>query len=342
MSNSQKSDQENPIEEKEKSPKKPTETKEEKKIIHIKKENIEEDIQSQTNGFIHTNGNLSVEKININTEKEEEIDTTNYSTISTTSRYMKRKELMSEDQKQWLKEYSREQKHSQRNSLILRQYAMMRLLVVNYNYTFLIQRFHRTATQALNYCPIEKIYNEKEVCIYDSSRNNTIKNRQDRLHYSQKEALQIMTMELEEKGYVFDKRQTKKATITHNGNDPLTSTKIYSMITPKEHEFEMRRIENTIGMDGYNVFTELVIGNREAEKFMYSQRNEIERKFIQMIERGEIENEKGIFIGEGYEVPLEEIYLRKWTEESSIQENNDGREMIREDESFSMNIDRSD
>ena len=231
------------------------------------------------------------------------------------------------------KEYQIEQKQKQKQSIVLRTFVFMRMLVCNANYTFVMTKAKRQAQKTLCSYPIEKIYNSNGELIFNSD-SFVIESKNTKTKYCQKFVCELLITELEKCGYSFQKLQTKKAKKMTNGLEPITLTKIQSVEIPQiaqqtiqQQEKDsgvkqfplmngtkiiMTKLENTIGMDGYTTIKNLFDGETKCEKIVFGNSYIIESVYDQLGKQGIVKIGTDIFIGEGYEDRVEQIYVNQW------------------------------
>ena len=171
---------------------------------------------------------------------------------------MKRKSLESYQQ----------DKKSQKISIIMRTNVLMILLNYHHNYTFIISNCKRRATKTMNYYPIDKIYNENGVKIYDT---NTILVKENKTIYCRNYVIELMINEMEKRGMSFTKYQTKKAEKERGNEQIITLTKItnfYIEEGPNAHNYKMTELEELIGKTMNNYLMKIfLIGNYEKIQF---------------------------------------------------------------------------
>lgn len=159
-------------------------------------------------------------------------------------------------------------KYSKRvKSICFRCYVLLKILVNDYNYIAIIQRRNKT-TIKFRYFPIIKIFNEKCILLFDIN-NFTVNESVHQKFYYQRICLNFLISELEEKGYIFDKFQTrqissnllKTTTVSDqhspSPNEQCTLTKIRWIIFEKKMKIPMELLENTLGYDVYIILVDL-------------------------------------------------------------------------------------
>lgn len=137
-------------------------------------------------------------------------------------------------------------------SISLRCYVLLKILVIDYNYIALIQRKPIISPQ-FTYYPINKLFNEQQILVFDFNSFNSKKTTKMRYN-NQRICLQFLISELESKGYIFQKHQTRKITSSKN---QFTLTKIKWVLFENSILLKMEELENTIGNDIHTVLNNL-------------------------------------------------------------------------------------
>ena len=210
------------------------------------------------------------------------------------------------------KEKQNLQKRKQKESIILRTFVFMRMLVNNFKFTFVIQKNKRNSYKGLQYFPIEKVYNEKGEMIYDIDSIN-ISVSEKKIRYCQIYVIELMRKELERFGYQFKKKQTKKAKKERNGHQPITLTKVKMMLrTSDMTKYSMDEMEQRIGFDGYNTLKELFVGS--VDKFIFGNKETMDMMHSYFIQTRVVDQNTD-FIREGNDDLLENVYFGEIKEE---------------------------
>ena len=129
----------------------------------------------------------------------------------------------------------------------------------------------------------------------------------------------MMMMELEAKGYSFEDLLGQKISMSKNNKidshekmNQISQIKIIQ--TPEGKEYEMERMEKSIGKDGYVLFKKFFDENKSAKVIVYGNRRDIKPFYKKLVDENIIDNSVSVFIAEGYDEQLEKIY-EDWRED---------------------------
>ena len=129
--------------------------------------------------------------------------------------------------KEELKQYNLYQKQKQNESIIFRAHVLMRILMNNFNYTFVIGKRFRKSRVGHDYYPILQMYDERGNILFDFDSMNK-QSLQRKVQYCQVYIIELMIQILESKGYNFKKVQTKQAVKMKGEYKPITLSKVLS------------------------------------------------------------------------------------------------------------------
>ena len=224
------------------------------------------------------------------------------------------------------------EKDKQRSSFLLRVLLLSRILINNFKFSIVFKRYKRFSTKSLCHNTIDKIIDEQGNILFDETR--LLKQSQNNKNNFQREAIETVLNELEKRGYVFGKLQSKttqrkmksqNSKTTMNGNEmnndesnlqikqyknEMTTMMKITTIQYGEMKCLLSEFEESIGMDLYDILWSIFETQRFVENVVVGHSIGIERMFTALTERGYIPKRQSMFVGECYE-SIESVYLQK-------------------------------
>ena len=192
-------------------------------------------------------------------------------------------------------------------SIGLRCYVLMRILVIDYNCKIII---HRKKFSSSHFCffHLEKIFDDQNELRFDSTLFED-QSKQKRKYHNQRNCLEFLIHELERKGFVFSKLQTRKVTENSSYQKDCSMTKIKTIEFPGKYRFQMNELEETIGIDIHKTFYDVYNIHFRVVKIIYCQKGYSDE--MEKIVHSHLPNDKELnwWVGETSEIPLLEMYI---------------------------------
>lgn len=193
---------------------------------------------------------------------------------------------------------------------------MMRILNVNFHYSFVVRREQRRAKKGVSYLPVEKIYDDQMNLIFDE---NTIDLKgYEKTKYCKILAVDVMNKSLEKLGYSFDYIKTNTVKKDKGKYAGITVKKIKGFEVKSnqvQYRYDMEVLEDTLSVDYVTTMKEL-LQSSFSKLIVCNNGNE------EIIRNGLIGKESAVLLNEeNGNIPIEQKYqcYKILCEDGSIQ-----------------------
>ena len=192
----------------------------------------------------------------------------------------------------------------------LTEIVLMRLLAINYHYTFIVHRSDKIIAKSLQHFPIEKIYNPQNELLFDSKSIN-IQNPQVKEMYCRKTSIETMISEMQSLGYDIKRKQQLSTVNKVHINESSSYIELENIIRNDGEKLNFSACTQSIGQDGYDLFKNFFESNPTIDTVVYGNKDYVIKFSGKLTKRGITKYESSVFVGEGYDTLVEEVYIKK-------------------------------
>ena len=189
----------------------------------------------------------------------------------------------------------KERKIKSLNSIILRSYLFMKVLICDYNYSFVLDRERRKAEKHYPYYGIDVVANEKGEVLFDVDAVNL--SSKEKTQYCKQAVIDLMLKELKSKGFYFEERVKRVSTKKYGIYPTITNASITRFRCKREGriiEFEMKKLEDRMGINCLNEYNKMFKG--KLDKIVLCKRGKDVKNLL--IRLSKAENNKVMLVEE--------------------------------------------